>query len=51
VDHPARPVEECDDHGLNHAQQELHEFVDGRVVVTEGYPVDVSVLKDGSATS
>jgi hypothetical protein len=38
----------CDDHGLDDAQQELNEFVDGVVIIIQCSPVNVGVLQDGS---
>jgi hypothetical protein len=38
----------CDDHGLDDAQQELNEFVDGVVIIIQCSPVNVVVLQDGS---
>jgi hypothetical protein len=39
-----------DDHRLDHSQQELNEFIDDRILITQVCPLDVRVLKDGATT-
>lgn len=45
---PTGAVFRCDDHGLDDAQQELNEFVDGVAIIIQCSPVNVGVSQDGS---